>query len=498
MDKLNVGIIKKAKRPERILQFGEGVFLRAFADEMIDKLNESGLFDGSIVVVPPTPRGSTEPLNSQDCLYTVLLRGLEDGGKTNVSRVVTSISRAINAYAAFDEYIACARNPDLQVIISNTTEAGIAYDPDAKPDDRPQLGFPAKIAAFLYERYTHFAGDSGRGLAIVPCELIDRNGAALRECVLRHAREWGYGDGFINWVCTACGFTDTLVDRIVVGYPADEKDALAETLGYEDALLVAGEPFHFWAIRPDKGIGITSPLYLPNLLPFDKIGLNVLYTDDVELYSARKVRLLNGAHTSLAVCAIPEGFEFVGEAAAYPLFDEYLRAVMFDEAPLTMTPELGADELDSFAKAVLDRFANPFIKHKLAGIMLNATSKLKVRLLPTIAEYNRRAGKLPKALTFALAAFIAYYRDEAAYAIRDDAGALEFYKSEWDACAGSPASTQPGLEAIHTLAAHVLANTDLWGIDLNAVPGLTQKTASHIYKITTDGITAALRSALDE
>ncbi|MCL2059710.1 MAG: tagaturonate reductase [Oscillospiraceae bacterium] len=541
MKKLNLKVVSAAaeaaanlkKRPERILQFGEGVFLRAFADYFIDRLNASGLFNGSIIIVPPTPRGSAEPLNNQDCLYTVLSRGLDaDGDPVGERRIITSVSRAINAYTDFDAYIACARSPDLQVVISNTTEAGIVFDADAKRSDRPQLGFPAKIAAFLHERYSHFAGDPSRGLAFLPCELIERNGVALRECVMRHADAWRLGDDFKRWVDASCVFADTLVDRIVMGYPADEADALAAELGYDDALLDAGELYHFWAIRAGSGAadikaesanedvaagdtatggsaargtdtggiatggiatGDTAAIDLPSLLPFHKAGLNVVYTDDIEMYTLRKIRLLNGAHTALASCALLSGgCEYVREAVQRPLFDDYLRAILFDEIPATLTPQFDSGELSKYAQTILNRFENPYINHKLSAIMLNATSKYKVRLLPSILEYYRRKVAPPPALTFSMAALISYYRVNRDR-VADDAQTLEFFTLLWEpfsfANSAKYAST-------FSLAECALENTELWGENLNRLPGFTEAVDGHLQNIILHGVDAALESML--
>ncbi|MDR3120229.1 MAG: tagaturonate reductase [Clostridiales bacterium] len=543
-------IAAKKERPERVLQFGEGVFLRAFADELFDRLNESGLFDGSIVVVPPTPRGSAEPLNRQDGLYTVLLRGLLDGRPVSLRRVITSISRAVNAYTDYETYIACAKNPDLRFVISNTTEAGIVFDDHARPDDRPPAGFPAKVAAFLYERFRYFEGDARRGLIFLPCELVDRNGSELRACVLRHADAWRYCPEFAAWVDSACLFLDTLVDRIVSGYPEGEADALAAEFGYEDALLDCGEPFHFWAIelptaRSHADTPVVAPsdtpvvapaeplpaepspvgslsagarpfiasggdIDLPALLPFHKIGLNVLYSDDIAPYRQRKVRLLNGAHTSCALAAFLAGKDTVGQAVGDPLFLRFLKRALFDE--IIPTLDLDRAELTAFAASVLERFANPYVRHSLTGIALNSTSKFKVRVLPSILEYHRRADALPAALVFSFAALLAYYRvgrrdgsgagagaasvpayygERAgeAYEVKDDESALAFFAAAWTACDLSR-------EGVHGLVRGVCARESLWGADLNALPGFAAAAADALSAILRDGVAAALAACM--
>jgi tagaturonate reductase len=361
---------------------------------MFDELNRQGLYDGGIVVVQPLPSGLVDKLNEQDGLYTLLLRGLEEGKPVTREKVVTNVTRGINPYEQYEAYIEIARNPDLRFVVSNTTEAGIAYSAQDKPGDKPQVSFPGKVTAFLYERYQTFSGALDKGLVFIPCELIDNNGRELRKIVLRLADEWQLGDGFVKWIETACIFTSTLVDRIVTGYPRDEAAEICERLGYIDEMLDTGEIFHFWVIE--------GPTELADELPFAKAGLNVLFTPDVTPYKQRKVRILNGAHTSLIPAALLCGLATVGESMADPTLRSFTEHVLYDEVIPTLT--LNKDDLMSFAKAVFDRFGNPFIKHQLTSIALNTTSKWKARVLPSVERYLEIYGKLPERLTFSFAA----------------------------------------------------------------------------------------------
>jgi len=365
---------------ERILQFGEGNFLRAFIDYFIDQLNEQNLFNGSIVIVQPIEQGLVSKLNQQNCNYTVLLR---DANKIE-KRLITSISRGIDPYKNFDSYIECAKNPDLRHIISNTTEAGIAFSEDDKLDDKPPASFPAKLSIFLYERYKQGLN----GLIFIPCELIDNNGTMLKKCILQYAQKWQLPQGFIDWIESENHFTNTLVDRIVSGHPKDEN--------HEDKMLVAAETFQFFAIEADEKLFEEMPLH--------KVGATL--TNNVEPYKTRKVRILNGAHTMSVAAALLCGKETVGEMMADPLFVDFLRKGIFKE--IIPTLDLNKDDLESFAEAVLERFANPYIKHYLKDIALNTVAKFEVRVLPSIIEYHKRTGRLPELLTLSCAALMKY------------------------------------------------------------------------------------------
>jgi len=482
MQKLNSNLVPKKQMPEKVLQFGEGNFLRAFVNYMIDRLNCEGKFGGSVVLVQPIAQGMADMINEQHGLYTTILRGLENGQPVNDKHVVTSVSRCLNPFANYDDYITCAKNPDLRFIVSNTTEAGITHNPTDKLEDKPQQSFPGKVTAFLYERFKAFNGDKAKGFVFIPCELIDDNGTELRRIVLQYAGEWNLGADFINWVETANYFTNTLVDRIVTGYPRDEADELCKELGYTDNLIVAAEVFHFWVIEYPNMPGADK---LSEELPFNKIGLNVIWTNDVKPYKARKVRILNGAHTASVLAAYLAGHRTVGEMMDDPTFNTYLQEVLFDEVIPTILKYLPYDNLKAFADSVFDRFKNPYIKHYLTSIALNSVSKFKARVLPSILEYVNIKNELPKNLTFSMAALIAFYKGGDDYQPQDDDHVVEFFSKTWAACDGSEV-------AVKTLVANTLANEQLWGQNLNAVPNFANKVSEHLYNILTKGAKVAM------
>ena len=476
--------------PERVLQFGEGNFLRAFVDWMIGRLNAQGLFNGRVVVVQPIAQGLIPVINAQDGLYTLLLRGLQDGAVVESRELITSISRGIDPYANWGDFLACAANPDLRFIVSNTTEAGIAYVEEPRPVDACPASFPAKVTAFLHARFTHFAGAPSAGMVLIPCELIDRNGDNLKKAVLRHAEAWGLGDAFRAWVEEHCAFLNTLVDRIVTGYPREEAAALCEELGYEDQLLDTGEIFHLWVIEGD--------LKLREELPFDRAGLNVVWTDNLEPYRTRKVRILNGAHTMTVLAAYLMGRETVREAVEDPLIGAFMRKGLFEEIIPTLT--LPEDEKQAFAEAVLERFRNPFIRHLLLSIALNSVSKFAVRVLPSLLAYREQTGTLPPALTFSLAALFAFYRgmeiadsalhgtrDGQPYAIKDDQPILEEFASAWSTFTDAD-----------TLCRRLLARADWWGQDLNAVPEMAETVSATLQSILEIGMTESMQRLLSK
>lgn len=409
------------------MQFGEGGFLRGFVDYFFFKLKEKGLFDGSIVVVQPIEKGMVDVLNKQGGKYNLFLRGIDNGNVVNEHSEIDIISRGINPYTDYGEFLKLAQNPDLRYIVSNTTEAGIEYIGSEKITDTPPKSYPAKLTAFMYERFK-----SGLdGFVLLPCELIDNNADNLKKCVLQYADLWSLGDDFKAWLENKNHFCNTLVDRIVTGYPRDEVSELTERIVYEDNLIDTAEIFHLWVIQGN----------FENELPFRKAGYNIVWTDDVAPYKKRKVRILNGAHTSMVLAAHLYGLETVGECMKDETVSAFMHKCVFDE----IVPTLGAsDEDKAFANAVCERFSNPFIKHKLLSIALNSVSKFKVRVLPSILEYNRLFGKLPSALTFSLAALIAFYKTEFA---NDSEDIMRFMKNA-DVC-------------------DILANEKLWDCDLS-------------------------------
>jgi len=470
------------KVTEKILQFGEGNFLRAFIDAFVDKLNQQSIFNGSIVVIQPIEAGMADLLNAQNGDYTVLLRGLEHGMLKNETQKVTAISRALNPYSEFAEYMDTMQNPDLRYVVSNTTEAGIQFLETDKLDDKPAAGFPGKITQLLLKRFEIFNGDPAKGFIFIPCELIDDNGAELKKAVLQYARHWHLPETFITWVETANYFTNTLVDRIVTGYPKDEIASITAQLGYEDKLVVTGEIFHFFAIEASGA----AKDALNRDLPFALAGLNVVVTDDVTPYKLRKVRILNGAHTMSVLAARLAGFETVGEMMKDDMFLSYINQGIYNEIIPTLS--LPKADLESFAASVSDRFSNPFIKHYLLSIALNSVSKFKARVLPTIIDYIHIKNALPKVLTFSFAALIEFYGTNEA---NDDADIVAFFSEEH-------AKVRGGEQSVHALVAHICANTLLWGQDLNALPHFTDQVVAYLCEMNECGIECALTNLLGD
>lgn len=420
--------------PERIIQFGEGNFLRAFVDWMVHQVNKEGLFKGRVVAVQPISQGRVANLNQQDGLYTQILRGTQNGEIVDRREIIPVISRGLNAYTEWDTVLKCAENPDIEYIVSNTTEAGISYNAKDKLFDNPPESFPAKITAYLYRRYQYFQGALDKGMILLPCELIDRNGDNLKRIVLQLAAEWGLPEGFITWLNSSNLFLNTLVDRIVTGYPFNEADKLQQELGYKDQNLNTGEIFHLWVIEGDAK--------LQERLPFIQAGLNVKWVKDMTPYRTRKVRILNGIHTSAVAVAYLSNIELVRDAIHDGQVGKFMHDVVFEE--IIPTLDLDVSELKGFAKDVLERFNNPFIDHKWFDISLNSTSKFQARVLPSLKQYLAKTGHLPKRIIFSLAALISFYhgteirnnrlvgnRAGQEYLIQDDLANLEFFQDMW-------------------------------------------------------------------
>lgn len=394
---------------ETIIQFGEGGFLRSFADVFVHKMNEQGLYDGKVVVVQPIAKGLIPVMNEQKGVYHQFLRGIEDGKVVNDCIKVESLSRGVDPYTDFQEYLKLAHNPDARVIISNTTEAGIEYLGTEAITDAPPKSFPAKLTVLLYERFKQ----NLPGFIILSCELIDNNGKELLDCVLKYAKLWELPEEFVTWIQKENHFCNTLVDRICTGYPKDEVEELTARLGEEDKLMNTAEIFHLWVIEGD----------FEEEFPLKKAGINVIWTKDVKPYKKRKVRILNGGHTSMVLAARLYGLSTVKECLDDTLVNAFLNKTLFEE----IVPTLGNKEEDvQFAKAVLERFANPFVKHQLLSIALNSVSKFKARVLPTILEYYEAKKELPKCMTFSLAALIAFYRTDET---NDNEDIMEFMKT---------------------------------------------------------------------
>ncbi len=383
----------KPIRKEKVIQFGEGGFLRGFADWIIQITNEKTDFNGSVVVVQPIEKGLCDKLEAQNCVYTHVMRGLDNGVPTVDKKIIDVISRTVKPYDGYDSYLALAENPDFRFIISNTTESGIAYSEGDTLNDRPQKSFPAKVTALLYKRFTLGLN----GFIFLPCELIDKNGENLKKLIIRYANEWELGCEFVSWVEKENIFCNTLVDRIVTGYPKDEKIEL----GYEDGMLDTSELFHLWVIEGPKSV--------LKEIPLDKTGLNIIFTDDLDMYRTRKVRILNGAHTSMIPYALLEGVQTVLECMENEKLFSFVNKCVFEE--IIPTLDLPKAELTDYANNVFERFRNPYIKHLCSSISLNSVSKFKVRVLPSILEYIKRYGKYPENLILSFAKLIEFYKN---------------------------------------------------------------------------------------
>ena len=479
MERLNRSTAPQAKQyTEKVIQFGEGNFLRAFIEWIIWKTNQKTDFNASVVVVQPIDRGMVDMLNEQDGLYHLNLQGLQEGKPVDSIDLIDVISRGINPYRDFEDYLKLAEQPEMRFIISNTTEAGIAFDPSCKFSDKPASSYPGKLVQLLYHRYEYFKGDKTKGFIIFPCELIFLNGKHLKECIYQYIDLWNLGEGFRNWFETACGVYCTLVDRIVPGYPRDNAAELCERVGYEDHLLDKAEIFHLWVIEAPKEIA--------EEFPADKAGLNVLFVPSEAPYHERKVTLLNGPHTVLSPVGYLSGLNTVRECCEDELIGAFVKKVMYDE--LLPTLNLPEEELLKFAGDVLERFKNPFVKHFVTSIMLNSFPKFKTRDLPGLKTYLERKGELPKGIVLGLAGICTYYkggkRGDDEIVVNDDEAIKKLLLDLW------------ATGDVNAVAKGVLGAEFIWDEDLNAIPGLTDLLTADLALIQAEGMRAAVASVL--
>ncbi len=472
--------------PERVLQFGEGNFLRAFVDYFIDIMNETAGFNSKVVLCQPIAPGLADYINEQEGLYTLFLRGFKDGAKVNKKRVISCVSRCLNPYKDFEAVLACADNPDLRFIACNTTEAGITYDPSCKFSDDPADSYPGKLTQFMYRRFQKFGAEKGKGFIILSCELIDDNGKELEKCVLKYAKQWALGEDFIAWIKEENIFCSTLVDRIVTGYPRNEASAICEELGYVDNLIDTGEIFGFWVIE--------GPQSIKDELPVDKANLPILITDNHKPYKQRKVRILNGAHTSFVLGAYLAGQDIVRDCMNDDVIAGFMNQTIYDE--IIPTLDLPKEELEDFAAAVTERFKNPFIDHALLAISLNSTAKWKARVMPSLKGYVERQHALPECITASFAFYIAFYnghtltedgltatREGSDYTVKDDRDILEFYAAHKD-------------DAVEDLVHAVCTNTHFWGEDLTFIDGFESAVCQTLSQIRTNGAYEVMKSLL--
>lgn len=480
MKELNRKTANAKQYPERIIQFGEGNFLRAFVDWIVWNMNEKADFNASVVVVQPIAQGMVDMLNKQDCLYHVNLQGLDQGVAVDSLTMIDVISRALNPYTENEAFMKLAEQPEMRFIISNTTEAGIAFDPSCKLTDVPASSYPGKLTQLLYHRFKTFHGDKTKGFIIFPCELIFLNGHKLKETIFQYIELWNLEEAFKAWFEEACGVYATLVDRIVPGFPRKDILTIQEKLQYNDNLVVQAEIFHLWVIEAPKEVA--------EEFPADKAGLNVLFVPSEEPYHERKVTLLNGPHTVLSPVAYLSGLNIVREACQHEVIGKYIDKVMFGE--LLETLNLPKDELIQFGKDVLERFNNPFVDHQVTSIMLNSFPKYQTRDLPGLKTYFDRKGVLPSGLVLGLAAIITYYkggkRGDDEIKIQDDVKITNLLTDLW------------ATGCTKRVAEGVLNAEFIWGENLNLIPGLTEKIVYYLNSIQEKGMIHVVKEVVNE
>lgn len=480
----NTVVGKREERPIKVVQFGGGNFLRAFVDWMLQELNNAGLYHGDVAVIQLRPSGSIKKLAEQDGLYTLVQEGVKNGEWMTTTMVIDILREFVDPYEDYKAYLALAEVPTLAFVFSNTTEAGIVLDESDCITDTPPQTFPGKLLAFLYHRYQKFDGAIDKGLFIVPCELIDDNGDELHRCVKRLAEIHGLEPGFMKWLEEANTFTNTLVDRIVPGYPAGRLDELTEKLGYLDHNLVMGEVFHLWVIEDRNGIG--------HILDGKQAGLNIIFTKDIKPYKIQKVRILNGIHTLMVPIAYLKGMDTVGDT----MKDAQMLQLIKETVELEIIPAtehyLPKETLKAFASEVYERFSNPQIHHELMAISLNSTAKFKTRLLPAALDYVKIHGVFPTRIAFSLAGLLVFYkglRDEVKINLQDEPRLLDFYADVWSKYEANVLDVRGMVTAFLGLEAH-------WEQDLNAIVGLKEQVTNSVKAILADGMEVALTNLL--
>ncbi len=494
LEKLGYKGFLQKDAPVKVLQFGEGGFLRAFVDYFFDLANERAGYNGKIAVVQPIAVGRGKEINAQDGLYTVLLRGRQNGEKVVEKRIVSSLSKVINPYEEFDALMAYAADPEIRFVVSNTTEAGIAYDPACASNDKPAASFPGKVTQVLLERYNKLGKADAPGFVFLSCELIDHNGEELQRCVNCYIDQWDLGADFKAWVNEKNVFCSTMVDRIVTGYPRAEAEAINAENGYIDDNLDTGEIFAVWYIE--------GPAYLEDELPFKKAGLPVIVTPDCRPFKQEKVRILNGVQTTITLAAYLAGNDImrfalkdkaVADFAANVVYKEIIPTLPYsEEFPFTN------DDLLEYARVIFDRLNNPFIDHQLMAISLNTTSKWKARVLPSLLGYAEKFGRVPVGMTLGFCAYLCFFhgyelrdcglinnRNGVEYAINDDRAVLEFYLAHKD-------------DTLSELAEAVCKREDWWGMDLTTIPTFLDECKRLLAKIEKEGVQAAIEEAAAE
>lgn len=481
MQILNRDLIKNSLNlPIKVMQFGGGNFLRAFVDWMIEILNEETNFNGSVAIIKPTEGGNYDLLRGQDGLFTVVLDGIVDGKPISENKLIRCVQKIVSPYQEWEAYLDMAKNETIRFIVSNTTEAGIQFNREDKFNDEPPKEFPAKLTIWLYHRYQYFKGKSSKGCIFLPCELIEDNGTILKETILKYTELWNLETDFANWIQTDNYFCNTLVDRIVSGYPKERADEINKDLGYIDVALVAGEHYHSWVIE--------GPKEVKQELPFKNTGLNVQFVDDLQPYREMKVKILNGAHTAMVPVAYLYGLRLVSDVMEDQSVYNYVKELLLNEVCRTLP---FSDEVKhTFVANVLDRFRNTTLKHKLLSISLNSTSKFVTRLLPTLKEYTVSEGQLPKRIVFALSALICFYKGEykeQQIVVNDSPEILAVFSDAWQKYDSSEWS-------LSQMITHMLSNKKIWQENLSEIPGLANMVTSNVQNI----ISKEMNVILDE
>lgn len=465
----NKSLANRAMYPPRILQFGGGNFLRAFTDWMVELMNQQGLFEGSIIVVKPTAGGNYQTLRDQDGLFHVVIRGFGRGEPIQQNLLVQSIGRIVHPYIEYESYLELAGLKTLRFIVSNTTESGITLDEADTLSGVCPPSFPAKLTAFLYRRFIHFDGDNRMGMVVLPCELIESNGDRLKSFILELAEQWDLEDEFVAWIHESCTFCNTLVDRIVPGFPSDAGSYMEE-VGYQDDLLVTAEPYHLWAIEGPDSLG--------DELPLRQLGLNVHFTVDLSRYRTLKVRILNGSHTSMVPVGLLAGIETVGSFMDNEVYSRFLLSLLSEEIGQTLPYD--QDTIKNYTDEILDRFRNPFVQHRLSSIALNSIDKFKTRVLPSLVAFYTKFDELPPRIVLAFAALIRLYEggfwQGEEIPLKDDEMTLRFFRNLWS-------QYRMDLLGLEEIVERILAKVDFWEQDLNQIAGLKSELMSNIRSI---------------
>ena len=484
LQQLNRTTIQAPSPPERILQFGGGNFVRCFVGWIIQQYNRQAAKPMGIVVVKTTDRGDYRDWQKQDGLYHVRIRGFENGSVVDHIERIDCVSRIIHVHQAWDEFLATAQLPAIRYVVSNTTESGIRLNNEDRFDDHPPQEFPAKLTRWLYHRYVHFNGAPSAGCVFLPCELLEANGDALLHAILDQADAWRLDRNFMRWIKECNIFCNTLVDRIVPGIQKDQLPSVWQELGYKDAMATEGEPYHLWAIE--------APESVRQELPLDQTGLNVVYTDDLKPYRTQKVRILNGAHTTMVPVAFLAGVETVRETIEHPVLGPFVEQALREE----IIPAMGgpAGPLERYAEVILDRFRNPSINHRLLSISLNSVSKFRVRVLPSLLDYYQNIGRLPHRLVFSFACLLRFYRGSwqgNAIPLVDEEEVLKFMQLVWEDC-------DDCAEDVHLLVEQILAKDRWWGRDLRKINGLSRAVAEHLLCIENSGVLDCLSNTSEK